>query len=183
MPTRFAERGRRYLTIEQILAWADAHFRRTGQWPTHNSGPIVDAPGETWAGVNLALECGGRGLEEASSLVQLLAETGRRPNRGGLPNLSKEQIVAWAEAHFRRHGQWPHRQSGQVADAPQETWQSIDGALQVGRRGLSGRTTLARLLLRHRYLLLQTTYVPIRALWARIGTVAHTDACGSRTIK
>src|SRR6266568_4544631 len=31
--------------VEQILAWADAHYERTGSWPNHLSGPIADAPG------------------------------------------------------------------------------------------------------------------------------------------
>src|SRR5262249_55019273 len=36
------------LSIAQILTWADAHFQRTGRWPAARSGPIADAPGETW---------------------------------------------------------------------------------------------------------------------------------------
>ena len=36
------------LAIEQILAWADVHHRRTGKWPHLESGAIDDAPDETW---------------------------------------------------------------------------------------------------------------------------------------
>src|SRR5262245_22859972 len=36
------------LRRKDILAWADAHRRRTGTWPTAASGPIPEAPGETW---------------------------------------------------------------------------------------------------------------------------------------
>jgi hypothetical protein len=43
------------LTVQAILAWADAHHQRTGSWPTAASGAIPAAPGETWLGVNLAL--------------------------------------------------------------------------------------------------------------------------------
>jgi hypothetical protein len=43
------------LTEVLILSWADRHKRRTGRWPTENSGPIADAPGEVWANINAAL--------------------------------------------------------------------------------------------------------------------------------
>src|SRR6516225_9672458 len=32
------------LRRKEVLAWADAHHRRTGTWPTGESGPIPDAP-------------------------------------------------------------------------------------------------------------------------------------------
>jgi hypothetical protein len=155
------------LTRRQILAWADAYFRRTGRWPSHDSGPIAGVPGETWSTVEKALRNGRRGLKGGSSLAKLLAEAGRKPNWSALPPLSVKQILAWAEAYYRRHGKWPHVRSGRVAEAPENSWRMIDRALRAGRRGLPGGTTLARLLLRHRNWLLQTTYVPIRALWVR----------------
>src|SRR5262249_52267472 len=46
------------LTIAQILAWATAHHRRTGSWPTDTSGPVVDATAETWKAVAMALRFG-----------------------------------------------------------------------------------------------------------------------------
>ena len=58
----FAQRLRdaapRPLTLEQILAWGDAHHERTGDWPKVKSGPLVDAAQETWSGINAALEVG-----------------------------------------------------------------------------------------------------------------------------
>jgi hypothetical protein len=33
-----------HLTDKLILAWADAHFRRTGKWPNQSSGPVSEAP-------------------------------------------------------------------------------------------------------------------------------------------
>src|SRR5262249_8348276 len=36
------------LTAEQILAWADAHHRRTATWPQAHAGAIAEDPGETW---------------------------------------------------------------------------------------------------------------------------------------
>jgi hypothetical protein len=67
------------LTVAQILAWADAHRARTGRWPSAESGVILDAPGETWRAVRVALVKGGRGLKGGSSLAQLLRA--RRPSR------------------------------------------------------------------------------------------------------
>ena len=43
------------LSVEQVLSWADAFHRRTGRWPSHTSGPIPEAPGETWLGVHSSL--------------------------------------------------------------------------------------------------------------------------------
>jgi hypothetical protein len=45
-------------TRKKILAWADAHYRRIGKWPTRDDGLIADAPGETWAAVNIGLSEG-----------------------------------------------------------------------------------------------------------------------------
>jgi len=80
-----AERGRRNLkrlppfTVEQILSWADAYRDATGSWPAGTSGPIEDAPGETWGAINSALHGGWRGLPGGSSLPRLLFEQrGRR---------------------------------------------------------------------------------------------------------
>ena len=42
-------------TIRQIVAWTLAHHGRTGTWPTHYSGSIPEAPGETWLAVDQAL--------------------------------------------------------------------------------------------------------------------------------
>jgi hypothetical protein len=50
------------------------HHRRTGKWPSAESGPIVDAPGETWKGLQMALLQGLRGLESCSSLAKVIGE-------------------------------------------------------------------------------------------------------------
>src|SRR5207248_4545169 len=62
------------LRPKQILSWADAHHRHTGSWPTSASGPIPEAPGESWRGVDGALRVGARGLDGKSSLAQFLRE-------------------------------------------------------------------------------------------------------------
>jgi hypothetical protein len=138
------------LTKEQILAWADAHHQRTGKWPAVNSGPIHDGSDETWRKVNRALVQGSRGLRFSSSLAKLLAEERGVRNVAALPELTKEQILAWADAHHAATGLWPKRDSGPIAGAPGETWGRIDKALMRRFRGLSGATSLADLLLEER---------------------------------
>ncbi len=70
---RDGDRGRQrpHLTLAQVLAWAEAHRSRTGRWPSAFSGPIPEAPGETWNAVNRALWGGTRGLPGGSSLAKL----------------------------------------------------------------------------------------------------------------
>ncbi|RDJ93169.1 hypothetical protein B4Q13_23750, partial [Lacticaseibacillus rhamnosus] len=50
------------LTCIQILSWADAHHRRTTEWPGQDSGSVLDAPHEKWGSINAALRSGLRGL-------------------------------------------------------------------------------------------------------------------------
>jgi hypothetical protein len=133
------------LTVAQILAWADAHHRRTGRWPGLNSGPVEEAPRETWRAISQALRNGFRGLPGGSSLVQLLAQE-RDRSRPGRPPLKEEHILTWADGHYRRTGRWPNAASGAVLDAPGENWRAINSALWAGNRGLRGGSSLARLL-------------------------------------
>jgi hypothetical protein len=136
------------LTINQILTWADAHFERTGKWPSVESGPVVDAPEHTWVGVNGALRRGSCGLPGGSSLSILLAER-RDVCRARCP-LTEELILSWADAHFERTGKWPSTGSGKVYEAPVDNWRAIDRALRLGRRGLPGGITLGELLKQRR---------------------------------
>jgi hypothetical protein len=61
------------LTVEQILAWADAHHAHHGSWPTERSGSGPAAPGESWKAVDSAMRQGLRGLPGGDSLARLLA--------------------------------------------------------------------------------------------------------------
>jgi hypothetical protein len=76
------------LSVNRILDWADAHYQRTGVWPTRRSGFIAAAPGETWHAVDLALQQGLRGLPGRHSLPQLLAEHRGVRNRARSPRLT-----------------------------------------------------------------------------------------------
>jgi hypothetical protein len=151
------ERGRPHpgerprLSEAQIVAWARRHHERTGRWPTAASGRVDGCGGETWPAINAALVRGLRGLPGDDSLAGLLARALGKRHPGRLPPLRVERILAWAELHRARTGQWPRERSGPVVDAPPpgETWQGIHSALHGGLRGLPGGTTLARLLAAH----------------------------------
>jgi hypothetical protein len=138
------------LSIKQILSWADAVHDSTGSWPNINSGPIPDAPGETWNGINHALLRGSRGLYGCCSLAELLALKRGVRNQTSVPKLTRRLILVWADAHHRRTGQWPMQDSGTIQEAPEETWAAIDEALRSGLRGLRGGSSLPRLLAQHR---------------------------------
>jgi len=138
------------LSMRAILAWADAWHARTGHWPTRESGPVPESPGDTWMAVNVALRKGHRGLPGGSSLARLLAEHRGYRNIHGLPRLTLGQIVAWADAHHDATGRWPTPDAGPVRAAPGESWACIDQALRNGGRGLPGGDSLARLLARRR---------------------------------
>jgi len=134
------------LTAGQILVWADAYFSRHGRWPQVRSGPIEDAPGETWSAVNAALEQGLRTLPGGSSLAKLLAQQRGVRNRRGLPKLTEGQVLAWVDAYHACHGGWPTLRSGPVEEVPDETWMAVDQALRNGLRGFPGGSSLARLI-------------------------------------
>ena len=134
------------LTEEQVLAWADAHHARTGRWPVSGSGPIAEAPGETWGAVNQALYRGLRGLAGGSSLARLLARERGVRNEKRLPPFRIPDILRWADAHRHRHGTWPTCQSGPIPEAPGDDWRRVNTALNRGQRGLRGGYSLARLL-------------------------------------
>ncbi len=138
------------LTVKQILAWVDAHRKRTGKWPTLGAGSIIGAPAETWANISMALRKGSRGLRGGTSLADLLER--RRGARTGrnIPRLTARLILNWADAHHRRQGKWPNTESATVWDSPSENWRTINGALTTGARGLPGGDTLASFLNRHR---------------------------------
>lgn len=137
------------LTVEQILAWADAHHQSTGQWPTTASGPVVADPDEKWLNLNTVLRLGLRGLPGGDSLARLLErERGVSAGQTPPPPLTEEKICRWAEAHCGQTEQWPTEQSGAVEGAPGQTWHDINAALREGQRGLPGGDTLAALLAR-----------------------------------
>ena len=87
----------RELTVETILAWADAYHAATGRWPNRASGPIIEAPFPlTWSAIDTALRKGHHGLPGGISIARLLHE-----QRGIILRLSAEQSRARAEKALR----------------------------------------------------------------------------------
>jgi len=54
------------------------------------------------------------------------------------------------DAHHATHGEWPTPRSTSIPENRFDTWSSIENALRFGLRGLSKRSSLARLLAEHR---------------------------------
>src|SRR5262249_48375144 len=143
----------RRLSVDQILAWADAHHAATGTWPTWESGLLTDAPFHlTWNAINNALSDGRLGLAPGSNVRRLLQEHRNVNNESGRTRaLTVDQVLAWADAHHAATGAWPTWQSGSVPDAPiRLTWKAINHALSDGRLGLAPGSNVRRLLKEHR---------------------------------
>jgi hypothetical protein len=113
------------LEIPHILNWADDFHRRTGKWPTRMSGPVPQASGTTWCGIDLALKRGNRGLTGGSSLAQLLQEWRGTRHIKRLPPLTYALILSWADAHLACTGKWPNKMNGAVEEAKGEKWSVI----------------------------------------------------------
>jgi hypothetical protein len=165
-----------------ILPWMDAHRRRKGEWPTIASGPIPEAPGETWCGVDTALRDGIRGLRGGSSLARLLAKYRGRKHCHEQPPLSYKKIVRWADGHKEKKGQLPNVNSGPVLDVPGERWDLIDNALRNGHRGLRGGSSLLKLLAKKRGLRNPLSLPPLTepqiVMWATL----KAERTGSRPV-
>jgi hypothetical protein len=134
------------LTFAKVLRWADAHKKRTGEWPHQMSGPVVDAPGENWKYIDSQLRLAGRGLPRRTSLSRLLERYRGKQHRLHRPRLRIADILRWATAYFDRTGTWPNDRSGPIPEAPGETWTAIEKALYRGTRGMTGGWTIPRLL-------------------------------------
>jgi hypothetical protein len=137
------------LTVKQILEWADSHHMRTGEWPTRDSGPVLDAPDIAWGTIEKRLRRGDDTLPGGSSLAMLLKEA-RGVWDGGKPRLTTKLILKWADQHYAATGKWPITTSGPLIRMPNENWAAIDMALRNARRGIQQKTSLSRLLQEHR---------------------------------
>lgn len=132
------------LTVKRVLAWADAYHRQHGRWPTQAAG-MIEGTNENWRNIEDCLRRGNRGLPGGSSLAQLLESHRDRINPINRPKLTEGKILAWADAHYEKHGRWPSQRSGRI-EGTYENWQSINECLRSGLRGLPGGSSLAKLL-------------------------------------
>jgi len=135
------------LTIDKILVWADRHNEKYGKYPNESSGKI-EGTNERWDRINGSLIQGLRGLPE-TSLLKLLEERRGVRNRLNLQNLTVEEILGWADEHNEKNGEFPNRNSGEI-EGTNETWKDIDNSLKNGKRGLTGKSSLVKLLVKHR---------------------------------
>ena len=133
------------LSVDQVLAWADAYFGRAGVWPDWQSGPIEEAPRETWFTVAAALALGRRGLPGGQSLRDFI-EGQRRGISHVVAEISERQILAWALAWHARVGRRPRKNSGAIPDSGGLTWSNVNDALKNGRGILAGGSSLAQFL-------------------------------------
>ena len=112
--------------------------------PKASSGEIPEASDETWKNIDVALQQGQHGVPGGSSLPKLLAERRQVRHRFG-PPLTIEQILAWADQHHKRNGNWPKADSGPIpTELDGETWRSIDLALKRGTRAFAEASSLAK---------------------------------------
>jgi hypothetical protein len=133
------------LSEDQILAWADAYFARTGRCPDWQSGLVRKAHGETWYTVAEALALGLRGLPPGGSLGRLLGEQCDPVNQT-CQHISIEQIVEWARAWRARTGRWPRKDSGEIPGSGGVTWRGVDIAIWRGLGVLPKGSSLSRVL-------------------------------------
>jgi hypothetical protein len=99
-----------------------------------------------------AIARGLRGFPGGETLADLLAERRGVRNVGRLPPLTEGQILAWADAYFAAHGEWPTCRCPEqaIAGTGGERWFNVDQALRKGLRGLPGGTSLPNLLAKDR---------------------------------
>jgi hypothetical protein len=125
------------LTEHLILRWADLHRKRTGQWPTHKSGPVKESPNDTWLGIRKALVNGNRGLQGDSSIEKLLWEKRNVKGQHAGNQLTTELIMDYAKQHYELTNDYPHSSSQWALKAIKDSWQAIDVALRNGQRSLN----------------------------------------------
>lgn len=89
-----------------------------------------------------------RGIEEKSSLAQLLHKHRGVANKADLPQLNQKLIVEWVKEYRGRTNRFPTAKSGKIPGT-NETWRAVELALTQGLRGLPGNDSLAKFMDRY----------------------------------
>lgn len=111
-------RGRRQLCDLSVGGGHDrpaAAGMRTGRWPSVHSGGIAEVPDENWKNIHQSVQRGCRGLPGGTTLACFLEEHRGKQHNLHLPHFSQRQVLAWADAHLKRTGEWPQASSGPIA--------------------------------------------------------------------
>lgn len=119
------------LTEDLIWGWMQDHYRENGKWPS------VNTPGR-WSVLDNRLRKGRFGLPGGSSLAKL------RGNLGSEQPLTEAQIYECIQDYYSKTGRWPAASTICPA-SPYGSWPAIDMALRLGRRGLPGGSSIAKL--------------------------------------
>lgn len=136
------------LTNEFIIERAKEFFESNGRPPKVRSGPVINGhEGDTWAGYDICLRDGLRGLPGGTSLAKLLTQQCGFVYRLNRPILTEDYILEMAELHKSRTGKWPTQRSGSVFGGHSgDNWALYETLLRKGGRGLPGGNSLARLI-------------------------------------
>jgi len=65
-------------------------------------------------------------------------------------HLTFKQLLGWIDSHHMRTGEWPHIESGRVAEAPDLAWATIHARLKKGDVEGARERSLTRILRDHR---------------------------------
>lgn len=139
-PASRAIRKRPPLRISAILRWAAAHHKKTGRWPSVNSGPVKGVPGEHWNAINTALFMGYRGLPARSSLAKLLDQriSSRRRMR---PASSPRHVLKREGKHHPGRGMPPGVARVRILGSNRDVWRTYRTAALLDRRRSAPLTT------------------------------------------
>ena len=126
--------------------------------PFRSSGVIEFASGEhkgiTWSAVDSALKRGRRGMSGKFSLASLIEKKfSNFKNHMNLSPLTEELIISWVDQYKHVHGKKPGQSSGEIEFVSEAykgiTWLAVNSALDKGGRGLSGGSSIAKLIEKH----------------------------------
>ena len=130
----------------QYVQWADDHFRRRGSWPNQKSRQMEAGAAGNMDWNRELFETDDGAFQDLRPWPICWPNIENARNKANLSPLDEQQILKWAQDHFRSTGKLPTQSDREVADAPGETWPTMDAGVRVGRRGLPAGSSLSDLL-------------------------------------